>query len=194
MYVASKHSRMKIFHKEDCHYAKRIHDNNELHFRSIDQAELCGYCYCLYCAPIMKYYRRERKESDSLCRENGVLVQLNDDGTMEVKSKRDQWKIDLDEKNALLVLYHKNTVDTTELSAVFQGYHNQDVRKKSMKQIVKYIIKHDKYRKKHPVAVHEPPKKGTRNYQKQKRSYDHWKKQQEKWMSYHRVYKLMKKI
>lgn len=61
----------------------------------------------------------------------------------------------------------------------FTGYHDQHIQKAKIIAILKYAVKHDEYRKTHPLRRKGPPKKGSRNYQKERQKYKHRQKYHE---------------
>lgn len=119
---------------------------NRVYFHSRQEALNYGYNFCLYCSPLMKCYRKERRALDEFCDKHDMEMKVNyNNETLDVICPESKWKIMYSSELKTLVLYHKNTVQSAEQGYPFTGYHDQKVRKESIMPILKYIFRHDQY-------------------------------------------------
>lgn len=195
MVVASKYSEEWIFHCPDCGYVNRIHEPNKIYFHTRQEALNYGYNFCLYCSPLMKCYRKEKRELEEYCEQHDIELKVNyNNETLDIILPKSKWKVlyNVDDRN--LVLYHKNEVLGYDPSSPFTGYHDQHIQKAKIISILKYAVKHDEYRKTHPLRRKGPPKKGSRNYQKEWQKYKHRQKYHEIGEGIHTVRVLCKEL
>lgn len=184
MYYYSKKSNQKIIHMIECFHIHSTDINDIGWFETLPEAYKQGYRLCHHCNPLFKHYNKENREIIEFCHENGLSVYLKDK-YISICSAQSQWKIVLDKDNRI-ILYHKNSFEKNKdcLSEI-NGYHLQgDIRKSSVVEYLKYIVRHDYYRMLHPVyipkkkKVSPPPRKGTKRYKSaQKRIEKHKRKQ-----------------
>ena len=67
-------SRNKIIHNMDCRYVKMIPEKNRRYFNNPKDIAEAGYVRCKYCAYIMKYLRKEKKEIERFCRMASITI------------------------------------------------------------------------------------------------------------------------
>lgn len=151
-FIYSIKSHRKIAHLSGCKIIKRISKRNRRSFESFEEAKLYGYHLC-NCCPVMAHrYRKERKSVDSLCKDNGITIKL-EDGMLYIISRHDCWRIIIKGQNKKMFLYHKNTHSRNDdYKSMIEGYHPQDVHRLSIAEYIYYIIRHDKYRDEHPFT------------------------------------------
>lgn len=194
MYVASGGSPEQVFHDERCGYVKCIREKNKVYFRTRQEALDNGYNFCFCCSPLMKQFRKEERTLGHVCDENDLEMKVNyNNETLDVTSKVSKWKITYDEAQSELVLYHKNCYQGN-VPCQFTGYHPQHVRRKDFYSMFSYIVKHDAFRKKHPVKAKGAPKKGTRTYQKDLQKYKKTQKRIKKSQGMKKVWLLLKQV
>ncbi len=159
-YICGK-SRNKIAHSQNCGYVKLIPVENRKVFERRQMANDAGYEYCKCCSSIMKYVRNEKRALEDYCRATGIRYTFNrGDGSLDIKSKIDDWKIITKGVNNVVMLYHKNQYDGEEES-VIPGYHRQKVFRTSLVKYMEYIAGHDIFRELNPLD--QGKKKSKRN-------------------------------
>ena len=110
-YVCGK-SRNKIAHSPDCRYVKMIPEQNKKYIMSRRMVADTDYRFCKCCAPILQYLRRERQDLDNYTRATGLSYTFNpSDGSLDIISKSDVWKIIVNGGQDFIWLYHKNYFD-----------------------------------------------------------------------------------
>ena len=150
-YICGK-SDNKIAHSRDCRYVKLIPEKNRKYFGNRRSAREAGYGYCKCCAYIMQYVRKEKKALDDYSQATGLTYSFNrQDGSLDIKSRSDEWKIVVRGKDETIRLYHKNQLDLGEESGI-PGYHMQKVLKGTVLGYLDYIVKHDVFRERNPFG------------------------------------------
>jgi len=152
--VYSANSHRKIVHLSHCKIIKRIPKSSRRTFDSLEEAQEHGYRLCNCCPSIAGKYRKERKQVNNFCRDNGFTFKLLD-GTIHVISKHDCWRIIVNGNNKSLFLYHKNTGKRYHKEAhpsIIPGFHSQSFRSKTILGYLEYIASHDVYRDEHPCT------------------------------------------
>ena len=177
MFYYSKNCKGKIVHYAHCCYSKMIEKQNIGYFSTLEEAQAAGYRVCNRCAPIRRFIRGEEKAINEYCQQNGMLYYL-EDGCIIVKTPHSAWKIIIVGKSRKhIFLYHRNTHNSNEKSTV-PGYHCQSVRKNTVLEYMEYIVAHEEYRYKKPLApkkqsVTPPPQKGTKRWRKEQKHLQH---------------------
>ena len=152
--VYSANSHRKIIHFSHCKIIQRIPKSSRRTFDSLETAQEHGYRLCKCCPSIARKYRKERKQVDDFCKDNGFTFKLLD-GKIHVISKHDCWQIIVNGNNKSLFLYHKNTYKRyykETLPSIIPGFHSQSFRSKTILGYLEYIASHDKYRDEHPCT------------------------------------------
>ena len=149
-YVCGK-SRNKIAHSLDCRYVKMIPEQNKKYIMSRRMVADTDYRFCKCCAPILQYLRRERQDLDNYTQATGLSYTFNpSDGSLDIISKSDVWKIIVNGGQDFIWLYHKNYFDGNVESMV-PGYHPQHIRKSTILGYMDYIVRHDIFRELNPL-------------------------------------------
>ena len=173
MYYFSRNSRRKIVHSFDCFQIGRVDVECVDSFESLEQARKNGYRQCRCCNTLIKQYRKEALALTRFGKGRGFSFRV-DDRFVHIDAPRSRWKILRAEGNGRLVLLHENEYQPLrDVGGVLPGYHVQNVSENSILAYAKYIAKHEKYRKTHPVhtSPSKPPaRKGTKRYKKQKKA------------------------
>ena len=150
-YICGK-SGNRIAHSYDCRYVKLIPEKNRTYYGNRRSAREAGFGYCKYCSRIMQYVRKEKTALDDYCQATGLTYSFNRlDGSLDIKSRSDEWKIVVRHKDDTIRLYHKNQLDLGEES-VIPGYHSQRIRRGTVLGYLDYIVKHDIFRERNPVG------------------------------------------
>ena len=150
-YICGK-SGNRIAHSYDCRYVKLIPEKNREYYDYRRTANEAGYGYCKYCSYVMEYVRKEKKALDDYSRATGLTYSFNRlDGSLDIKSQSDEWKIIERGKDHTLRLYHKNQLDLEEES-IIPGYHYQKIQKGTVLGYLDYIVKHDIFRERNPIG------------------------------------------
>ena len=191
MLYYSEFSKGKIVHFNNCPSVKRIKEENRKAFGSVFYAIRNGYKLCKHCNPLEKLYEKDREEVKEFCHQN--VIAMNYKGYEIVfTTPWSTWKIIPINKDEY-ALYHANEKIEKHSKGELEGYHIQNFSFNNLLDLCKYIVRHDKYRYKHPVQTQKnppPPKKGTKRWtEKQKR-----KKRNEKRMAAHNVVRLIKSL
>lgn len=145
--IVSFQSSAKVYHRPNCHYAKRIKNANGYVF-SRNEAVRMGFRPCK-CCNSMDYLVRDA---------NGILSAYEKiydmqfryiDGILYVKTELNGWKLVYSCKAEKIVIYHRNRSkrDIDFEHPDREKYHQQkDIRYVvGIKKALQYIDKHDKY-------------------------------------------------
>lgn len=173
MFIASRHSKEKIFHTQTCPYAKRIIPDNQIHFSTADDALRAGFSPCKHCNAVFRNFRKEQSKIYSFCASNGLQI-FEKRHNLHVRTSQSAWFIVPGTKQ-MLRLFHKNKENrkSNALEKRFPGYHDQHVSRPDILSCLQYILRHDAYRRLNPHAAYietPPPKKGTKRYRKWKKA------------------------
>ncbi len=135
-----------------CKVIRRIAKENRRNFKSLEEAQSCGFRLCNCCTPVAQKYRKERNSVKDLCKENGLTFKLRN-GVIHVISRHDCWRIVTEGKNNSLRLYHRNTDlrrRKNSYKTAIRGFHLQSFVSQTITGYLKYIGSHDRYRDAHP--------------------------------------------
>gem|GEM_PF-3877008 len=149
MFVYSKNSRGKVFHNQQCPYARRISFAKLRKAHTQEQALDEGYMRCKCCGCIEDQYRIEKEGIDSLCRTHYLRVEFVG-GEMYVISRVSVWKIVMLSKRKIKLLHQngynrrKPAGSRTPLSKML--FHEQHEYAKSVARLIEYISQHDGWR------------------------------------------------
>lgn len=149
MRVVSIQSKAKVYHRQECRYAKRILPKNKMQLSS-KEAEKAGYHICPYCDGMDALFRMKKKAILKYAEKNHMEVDLRDH-VLYVRTDIGCWKMIYSMSEQRFILYHKNYVQgMLSIEEVEEGaYHRQrDVPfAKSIEKYLVYIHKHDEARK-----------------------------------------------
>lgn len=170
MLYYSKKSKHKIVHKYGCSCLNKMSPQNQKTFSSFSEARASGYHFCKNCSPMIKKYRNEATEFNSICEENRYTVRVGR-ASIDIVSEVDSWKICLTD-NSKTILYHKNFYYSENDKSPIKGYHNQNCSYNKLIGYLDYIKSHDEYRIEHPKTINGEykNKSGFRNDLKKHRS------------------------
>ncbi|MBR3518067.1 MAG: hypothetical protein IKO10_17325 [Lachnospiraceae bacterium] len=147
MYVASRRSSEKMVHDENCRYAKMIAPHNRECFPTTQEAYEAGKTACIHCAAVMRTMKAEMRDLCNICEANGISVIFDaTDGTLEIISKVDSWKLATVDHRNMLYLYHKNTANFSTGYCPYDGYHYQKQWYPTILKHLQYIVCHDSYK------------------------------------------------
>ncbi len=147
MYVSSRRSSDKMVHDENCRYAKMIAPHNREEFRTARDAYQEGKTACIYCTAVMQKLKAEMTDLMNICEANGISIMFDHcDGTLEIVSKVDNWKLAAIDNGRYLNLYHKNTANFSKGCCPYEGYHFQKQWHRTVLKHVEYIVRHDAYK------------------------------------------------
>ena len=150
-----------------CHHLSRISEDRISSFGDIGECEAYGYKVCKHCAPLKKYFKREEMDIKAYCDANGIWFH-DRVAYFYIDTVRSQWKIIYNEELNKLQLYHQNQWNKKD-SSVIPGYYLQDQKSKTICGFLKFIVWHDKFRRKNPVYIPPPKtklKKGSKAWKK----------------------------
>lgn len=145
MIYANKKSVKKVVHVKECSYLKNKKQKNIIIFSDMREALKHGYTLCQKCNPIKKQYLREEIFVNNFARANNLKVEFHKN-EINVQSSLEQWKIVVDCDGSGMALYHRNTENRYNDNYV-PNYHNQGVARETIVDYLKYIVKHDIYKK-----------------------------------------------
>lgn len=157
--IYSANSHRKIVHLSHCKIIQRIPKSSRRTFDSLEEAQEHGYRLCNCCPSISGKYRKERRQVNDFCKDNGFTFKLLD-GTIHVISRHDCWRIIVNGNNKSLFLYHKNTGKRYHKEpnpSIIPGFHSQSFRSKTILGYLEYIASHDSYRDEHPCTENSSP-------------------------------------
>lgn len=184
MFYYSKKSRNKIIHMRGCHYIRNTDDEKLGTYKSIAAAYREGYYPCRHCSEILKLYRKEKKKVPQYKKDNYIGIRLFP-RYIEFKTSCSEWRVIPSPIEGETQLYHKNYYPKgSDFRSEIPGFHDQRVKRQSLKDYIDYIIKHDKDKakeKKKPNPNAGLPKKVKgRSHKKYCRQVKALKKQQRK--------------
>lgn len=153
MFIASIHSRAHIVHDEHCPYAKRIAKSNRTCWYLEEDALKDGYHLCAHCSTISKAYKKERVQLETYASSHGMTVSW-EDHLLKIHTPHSDWILAPHEKEPI-ALFHKNVFQPLyrPKRPTFEGYHSQNIHRRSILNYLKSIAHHDRYRKGHPVKT-----------------------------------------
>lgn len=147
----AKKNGIKIYHRQNCLYAKRIKPENKRTV-TLDYAERKGYCGCKYCSKLRGDIRVQKKAIEAWENKNNMrFIYHARTETLYIRTEVAFWKVFIKPEIQKYLLYHCNkfTADMSDEKAEFSAYHRQkDVKATgSLENIVDYIIAHDRAKK-----------------------------------------------
>lgn len=145
MIYANKNSVKKVIHIKECSYLKNKEQKNIIVFFDMGEAFRQGYMLCQKCNPIKKQYFREGVFINNFAKANNLKVELGKQ-EINIQSSLEQWKIVVAHDGYGMALYHRNTENRYNDNYV-PNYHNQGVARETIVDYLKYIVKHDIYKK-----------------------------------------------
>lgn len=184
MYCSSMRSSRKIVHTENCYLSKRLIPENVIPFETLCTAFSAGYRLCRHCNPIVRLLRSEEDALYDFCMKNGMSFRCHD-RDLAIASTISNWIITVSPAGQTM-LFHKNTkvLSSDHLSPV-PGYHDQRISYDTLLPYFVYIKNHDHFRHAHPEqisaphsTVKEPPRKGTKRWNKEQRRLKNQKRRQ----------------
>lgn len=171
MLYCSEKNKKKIVHFEDCSFSKTILDQNQKHFKTLFSAVKEGYRLCKRCNPLEKLYKENEKEVRSFCFENVIALDYRE-YEINLTTQHSKWKIIPVSRTEYLFLHANERLEKYPPKSPVPGYHPQEVHYDNLLSFCQYILEHDTYRDKHPIAIKKkfsPPKKGTRRWRGQEK-------------------------
>ncbi len=168
-------SNEKVFHQSHCIIRNRIQKENQRMFETPEIARENGYRHCNCCSRVGMKLRKEQKEVEQFCQENGMSCRL-EDGRLHIRTTNSKWCIIQNGKAGHIFLYHKNTFHKdTKYPSILPGYHSQAIRSDTILGYLKYIVGHDDFRVKErkKATQQRDLRRNTRNIQRgtSKRTY-----------------------
>ena len=148
--VAPLSTEKRVFHLQECQYAKRIADDNKIFFIDKDEARAFGYRHCNCCSKLIQYYNQDKEVIDRIIISNSLKMYIEDD-SMFIDNGPYSWKITTRNKDNGLILYHANTESYHKLEKknghLIHTYHLQKYKgARDIISYLNYIIDHDKWR------------------------------------------------
>ncbi len=139
-------SNEKVFHQPHCIIRSRIQKANQRMFETHEIAREHGYRQCNCCSRVGMKLKKEQKEVNQFCQENGIAYHL-EDGLLHIRTTNSKWCILTNGKAGHIFLYHKNTIHKdSKYPSILPGYHSQAVRSETILGYLKYIVGHDDFR------------------------------------------------
>lgn len=182
MFYYSVESNSKIAHFEGCHHLKNIKPENLRTFKDIREIRNGRYRICSCCSPIIKQLRKEQNEIERFCLENGLSYFVTKCG-LNIRTHHSKWKVLASNSQNKLELHHGNSYKKDHMDSV-PGYHKQSCSSGSILEYMKYINEHEYYRMINPLQIFvkkEPPRKGTKRWNKQQKALKRKERKQEIW-------------
>lgn len=164
MYICSRYSKRHIVHSQNCYYVANMAEHNKVHFHTWKDAMDAGCRKCKYCNSMKAVFCRQKKNVKQFCRTHPICCKLEGD-LLVIQTSDSAWKLRFCPYDRKLHLYHRNTYErpyyqmkADELLAPIDGYHFQTNQCANIVGCLKYILQHDRYRRKNPVGS-KPKKK-----------------------------------
>ena len=170
MFYYSNKSTAKIVHFEECHHLKNIKNENLRWLDDVSDVRKGGYRICSCCSPITEHLKKEQSTLDAFCQENG-LAYFADKGNLHIRTCNSKWTVLISNSKELFELHHKNHFEKVHDDSI-PGYHKQNYISDSILGYMEYIVNHECFRRYNPLPVFvkkEPPKKGSKRWDKQQR-------------------------
>lgn len=142
----TKTGKQNIVHFRECFYLNRnICSAKRLRIEPIDILTN-EYRFCQRCSPVSVKYREERKVIEDYASLNKQKLDLKH-GMLYISNGYSAWIVVPGSRAPFLSLYHRNTINKINDSSPIEGYHLQKDDMRNIRSILKYIVRHDKYRK-----------------------------------------------
>lgn len=143
MYIISRNSKNKVIHNQHCRYAKIIKPENQLKYKTFNQALKAGNSVCKYCNYAYTQYRKNEKSIRRYCKNRKMKIAFGDYG-INIHTRYGDWIVVQTERKHL-GLYHKNTEVKKGKKSKIKDYHFQDECFYEIKTLIRYIYEHDEY-------------------------------------------------
>lgn len=164
-FIYSNQTHSRIFHLPNCSMIRKIKKENRAKFDGTEEAIIQGYRPCRRCCPSLKEsYEKHRAEITKLCKKENICDIYCEDH-IDIISQFDIWRIIVvDFSFHLLHRNHSKSNNSWSMPLqgyYFQDYHVQNFASFSLLKCYKYILRHDRYRMKHPVYKMKPLNRTT---------------------------------
>lgn len=123
MFIYSTAKRQRIYHTENCTYARQIHEEHRKYVATAAEAEALGYHACIRCSRTGKAYRREIGKIRKFCRDTGFTCCFRR-GCIFIKTPVDSWLLFYSEYKRKFLVFHQNLTHRGEGGPI-KGYHRQ---------------------------------------------------------------------
>ena len=147
--VISTCSRIKVYHRPGCRYAKMIEKRTACPEEK-EWVEIRGYRPCKWCFSTAGSYQIKKANAIDFLSSNGLFLDEKDH-KIYIRSDVGCWKVVYSKKQECFLLYHRNHSEgIVPLSEVENDqYHNQSdhFQFNSIMGAAQYIVKHDKAKK-----------------------------------------------
>ena len=153
MVYCSINSHKRVYHTDDCWYTKRTKERNQIIFNNPEYAEKAGFGPCSCCCQIGQQYRKERREIQAFCSQNGFRHFILHGELYVISAEDTAWRIIPKgaKASSLLILYHESLGGVpyirNQTDYPCRQYHQQKVLKPNIYSYLEYIKSHDEYRK-----------------------------------------------
>ena len=160
MRMMSRKSTSMVYHRPECRYAQRINKSNRCQMRR-DMAEWKGYRPCKCCNSTSFMYRLEEEELEYFAEQHDMDIDLQNN-CIYVRTDVGCWKILYTKGSQKFILLHRNYVSgrigLEEVEDI--PYHRQGDMPEaySIMKYVKYIKKHDEFKKNPPADYRTMPR------------------------------------
>lgn len=171
MFYYSVKSKNKVVHYQGCRHLKNIKEENLRSFESVNDIRSSDYRICSCCSPIAERLKNEQEELQKFCQKEGLSYFVSK-GILHIRTYNSKWKILFSNKRNVLELHHENSFEKEHSNSV-PGYHRQKCISDSIIGYMKYIVNHEHYRMYNPILPNiktEPPKKGSKRWNKQQKA------------------------
>lgn len=140
-------SHAHIVHTRGCTHLKNKPKSDLTMIPNIQAAQRNGGHLCRHCLSIHRFYRKEQQDVGAFAVEHRFTLGIEADSVL-IHSRRDQWRIALDEYTGGLALYHQNASGLPRAAEPerFPGFHRQKLRPKTIRECLEYIVHHDAFR------------------------------------------------
>lgn len=194
--VISKNSKLKIYHEEDCPYAKRMSKKYQRTI-TMEKAHSKGYQPCSYCGGIHGLFIQLGKHPTMYGKAREGITESYDriDRAICFRTPIGFWKVVKKKSDNTYRLYHLNrgcfSPNATDRQLMRRTFHRQADVKGTTKfgKIIYYIHEHDKAKQ----VMKDDWRKLPKNTNKQKYYYKQAKKREER-KQRKRVDELFKKL
>ena len=172
MFFYSTKTKKKVLHLKSCYHTRAIKEENIATVSSVAESRRMGIkaTMCNCCSALRKDYSKNRSEILNFAYSNGMCCNM-DKGFVHIDSVFAKWVIIPQSNGYSYELHHQSTYKSIPNNSL-PGYHYQRIGGKSIKELLEYITKHDKYKKINPVTLKpekSPPRKGTRRWMSRQR-------------------------
>ena len=151
--VCCAKSHHKILHHSDCKVISRVDPNHLKALSSSQGAIATGYRFCKACSTVTPYYQPISYYVERFCNNNGLKCYFKEN-ILHIVSQFDRWQVAIHNETGVLTLFHRNKGKHKDPLPETQtpNHHLQESAPHTLPGILKYIVSHDRYKRRCPAV------------------------------------------